>query len=44
VLFLRGGLVEAFSRLRDAFGGPPARREPGDRVTVGIAAETEAGS
>ncbi len=44
VLFLRGGLVEAFTRLRDAAGGPRARREPGASVPVGIAAETEAGS
>jgi len=29
VLFLRGGLVEAFTRLRDAAGGPRAGRAPG---------------
>src|SRR5262249_62142889 len=44
VLFLRGGLVEAFTRLRDSFGGPPARRQPGESVPVGVAAESEAGS
>jgi len=43
VLFLRGGLVEAFRRLRDALG-PRARPEPGAKLPVGIAAETEAGS
>jgi len=44
VLFLRGGLVEAFTRLRDAAAGPRARREPGEKLPVGITAETEAGS
>ncbi len=43
VLFLRGGLVEAFTRLRDAVGGPRARREPGERVAVGVTAERETG-
>ncbi|OLB13350.1 MAG: hypothetical protein AUH18_02485 [Candidatus Rokubacteria bacterium 13_2_20CM_69_10] len=43
VLFLRGGLVEACRRLRDALG-PRARPEPGAKLPVGIAAETEAGS
>ena len=44
VLFLRGGLVEAFTRLRDAFGGPRERPERRDAVPVGAAAESEAPS
>lgn len=43
VLFLRGGLVEAFTRLRDAIGGPGVRREPREGVAVRVAAESEAG-
>ncbi len=42
VLFLRGGLVEAFTRLRDAFGGPGARREPGETLPQRGRAESEA--
>jgi branched-chain amino acid transport system permease protein len=36
VLFLRGGLVEAFTRLREAAGGSRGRRESGGRA-VGVA-------
>jgi len=43
VLFLRGGLVEAFTRLRDMAGGPRARREPGEGVPARVAAEGEVG-
>jgi len=44
VLFLRGGLVEALTRLREAFGGMPPRREPREGAPVGVTAETEATS
>jgi branched-chain amino acid transport system permease protein len=44
VLFLRGGLVEAFTRLRDVAGGPRARREPREPVPVAVGAESEVGS
>ena len=43
VLFLRGGLVEALTRLREAVGGAPPRREPRQGAPVGVAAESEAG-
>jgi branched-chain amino acid transport system permease protein len=50
VLFLRGGLVEAFARMRDAFGGGGGRRGAGEGVAgradegvgVRVAAEGEA--
>ena len=44
VLFLRGGLCEAVTRLRGAVGGPRARPEPGEGVPARVAAESEAGS
>jgi hypothetical protein len=40
VLFLRGGLVEALARLRDAAGGPrPPRRRPDERVPSPVVGE-----
>jgi branched-chain amino acid transport system permease protein len=42
VLFLRGGLVEALTRLREAVGGAPPRPEPGDGAPVRVATQSEA--
>jgi hypothetical protein len=44
VLFLRGGLVEAVARLRDAVAGRRTRPESGEDVRVPVGAEREAGS
>jgi branched-chain amino acid transport system permease protein len=43
VLFLRGGLVEAFARLREAIGDRGTRPEPGEDVPVPVTAERETG-
>lgn len=43
VLFLRGGLVEAFARLREAIGNRGTRPEPGEDVPVPVTAERETG-
>lgn len=43
VLFLRGGLVEAFARFRGAIGGRGTRPAPDDDVPVPVAAERETG-
>jgi branched-chain amino acid transport system permease protein len=42
VLFLRGGLVEAFARVRDAVAGG-GRREPDERAPAGVTAGGETG-
>ncbi len=44
VLFLRGGLVEAFARLREAIGRRGTRPEADDDVPVAVAAERETGA
>ncbi len=43
VLFLRGGLVEAFARLREAIGDRGTRPESGEDVPVPVTAERETG-
>jgi branched-chain amino acid transport system permease protein len=44
VLFLRGGLVEAFARFREAIGRGGIRPEADDDVPVAVAAERETGA
>jgi hypothetical protein len=44
VLFLRGGLVEVFLRLRDTIGRRGAQPESGEDVRVPVRAERETGS
>jgi branched-chain amino acid transport system permease protein len=43
VLFLRGGLVEALTRIQEAIGGRRARPEADEDVRVTVTAEGEAG-
>ena len=43
VLFLRGGLVEAFARVREAIGDRGTRPESGEDVPVPVTAERETG-
>jgi branched-chain amino acid transport system permease protein len=43
VLFLRGGLVEALTRIQEAIGGRRARPEADEDVCVTVTAEGEAG-
>jgi len=43
VLFLRGGLVEAFARLREAIGDRGTRPQSGEDVPVPVTAERETG-
>jgi hypothetical protein len=44
VLFLRGGLVEVFLRLRDTIGRRGAQPESGEDGRVPVRAERETGS